>query len=1515
MIFQCPSTEGWGPLSPTYPAYLTTCFQHGFLSSSLNVVFLVAAAMRLRKLGGMPKLPSELVAGCFLWIKLFFATAVLAASAMEFVTMVQLFPYACVYTTSLALQTAAVAVAIWLHYNEQLYNRIASTPLLLFWVVTILVSLTRLRTALSAVYINEFRMLTVSTTLFTLAALIILILECSSKPRELFKQADGNSDDSGFGKLEESDEDYCTSGSSEERANVFSRYTYTWVGSLLAKGRCKQLQLEDVWKLTGQYRPDIVNKQFQRNWKNELTSAKPSLFRATVRTYWKIWALAAMHEILRVATSLLRPVILSQLIEFSMAYGTDKGSPIEHGYFYAILLFLVSCEQNVAYRLRCTHAQRVKTLVRTSYMTAIYQKTLVLSNDARKKYDIGSTITHMSIDTENVATFLEEGSQDLWGDPVHIIISLYMLYQLMGWSALVGVVVMLACIPVMSSLGKSIGMLGNLLMEYRDQRMGIMSEVLAGIKVIKMYAWESSFIQRINDVRVDSELNTICKSGMLCAIVEFMLVLVPFAVSVAAFGAYSLIGNQSHGPLDARIIFVGLSLLGITRIPLFSIPKLLPKLLITATSLRRITEFLTASEIDFAAINRQPYDRDSADADDSDVLVSIKEGSFKWSSAEELALNNIEVQCKRSELLAVVGRTGSGKTSLVSAILGDMIKCSGDVTVCGSVAYVAQQPWILNATLRDNILFGSSYDKEYYSRVIDACALRQDLDNLSVGDLTEIGERGINLSGGQKMRVSLARAVYSRADVYVLDDPLAAVDAHVRKHLFTHVLGPRGMLQSRARILVTHAVQYLSSVDNIAMLSNGKIIEQGPFAEAMDVRGSIFEFIHRHVGDNQISTEDSNMSSDTECTENNLGKADYSNTTAKKPLRRPDAGAADGILAQQNRDIAQDGVDRQTEDAGRIIATESRRKGMVKWSTYNTYVKASGRGNVNMLYIGFVFVVAGDVCANLWLKYWSSSSVNNSENSLALSTRSPLYYLYIYGGIGLFGAGMNLLKGLVLWTRCTIRASTVVHEGMLAGVMRSPMSFFDTTPTGRILNRFSSDVESCDQKLSPEVSDLMELVGQIASAIVVIGITIPHLLVIMPLLAISSRYYQKLYISSSRELRRLDSTTRSPIFAHFHESAAGIATIRAYCQQSRFVTENEYRVGQNIRVDNASLLLNQWLAMRLETIGNFLMLGAAVSAVATMQRSGSGDSSLIGVVLSSTLVMAGSCNWLMRTISNIDVCMTHLERATEYIDLPSEATDVIEDCRPEVAWPEQGVVEFKNYSTRYRDGLDLVLKDLSFRVLPRQKVGIVGRTGAGKSSLTLALFRIIEAAGGQILLDGEDISKYGLFDVRSKLSIIPQDPVLFAGTVRENLDPFGSYSDQEIWRSLEQAHLADYIRSKQERLEFMVAQSGENFSVGQRQLICLARALLKHAKVLVLDEATAAIDNATDEIIQQTIKKEFKDCTVLTIAHRLNTIIDSDMILVVDGGRLAEYDTPQNLLANKESIFTKLVEEAQNSRA
>ncbi|KAJ2083951.1 hypothetical protein H4R24_000394 [Coemansia sp. RSA 988] len=1437
MAYLCPPGEGWGPLSPERPVDFTPCFQYGFLATCLNFMFLVAAAMRLRRLRAASLLPFDLVGNPLFWGKLTMAAFALLASVSGLIAITSYHPTFSIYTISLVLQFAATAAAFYLHYKEQFYSRTASTSLLLFWLGSALLLSMRLRTSIALGYIDNHLVLVATDILFGLAAVANIILESKPKPEKLYEL----SSNTGYALLENHEDNAASTSfqSPEERANIFSLIGFTWMTALLEKGYRKPLQMEDTWKLSRHYQPDAVSEKFQRNWQAELDSGNPSLFWATVRTYGLSWALSSFYALARDVIAFTTPVLLSRLINFVSVYNTVEAEPIENGYFYAITIFILSNVQSLAYHHCHLQCQRLYSQMRIGYMAAIYRKTMNISNDARRQYGTGTIVNHMSVDAEHYVNFVANLSFELWSLPLQIVVVLCLLYRTLGWTMIAGVLTLLASIPISARILQSMNVLTEQLMGHRDRRMRIMDEVLSGIKAIKLYAWEQPFIQRINKVRIGMELRIIRKNSVLNAIESFVLPFTHFTVSFATFGLYALMDNVSRGPLTPQLAFVSLVLFNMLKYPIWCLPELIPKYVKSNVSHRRIFEFLNADEIDFTAIDRQPYDRDSPTTSPDDVLVSVKDGTFKWLSDDKAASSNINIKCRREELVAVIGRVGSGKSSLISAILGDMIKCSGDVTVCGSVAYVAQQPWILNATLRNNILFGSSYEEEYYNRVIDACALRQDLDNLPAGDLTEIGERGINLSGGQKMRVSLARAVYSRADVYVLDDPLAAVDAHVSKHLFTHVLGPQGMLQSQARILVTNAVQYLYNVDNIVMLSDGKIIEQGSYAQAMDKGGAIFEFASKLNDSNLNSTSNSSASSLAPNADNSANTSNNVDLHQKLDKQSELTSCCEGANSSVTGDIY------------RTTTIETKQDGRVEWSTYHMYAKACGKHNVLILLLALLLSSIGDVLTNIWLERWSTagSKSNSADNSgQPDASHSTKYYLLIYGGLGLASALASSLKSLVLWLKCSIRASTKLHQNMLIGVLRSPMSFFDVTPLGRIINRFSSDLDVCDEKLPESFDELSHTIADTLSGIIIVTFTMPKIIFVLVVVILIYRRIQQLYLQSSRELKRIVAITTSPVFAHFQESISGMSTIRAYVQQPQFIAENEARLADNVRASY--------------------------------------------------------------TIEN---SMTHLERIAEYSNILPEASDIIDDCRPKEAWPEHGVVEFKNYSTRYRDGLDLVLKDLSFRVLPRHKVGIVGRTGAGKSSLTLALFRIIEGFSGQILLDGEDISKYGLFDVRSKLSIIPQDPVLFEGTVRENLDPFGSYSDQNIWRALEQAHLADYIRTKQESLEFMVAQSGENFSVGQRQLICLARALLKHAKVLVLDEATAAIDNETDEIIQQTIKKEFKDCTVLTIAHRLNTIIDSDMILVVDGGRLAEYDTPQNLLANKESIFAKLVEEAQNS--
>ncbi|KAJ2812496.1 hypothetical protein H4S07_001361, partial [Coemansia furcata] len=1001
-------------------------------------------------------------------------------------------------------------------------------------------------------------------------------------------------------------------------------------------------------------------------------------------------------------------------------------------------------------------------------------------------------------------------------------------------------------------------------------------------------------------VRESLELASLSKFGQMFAWASVSMTTVPFLVSFTTFLVYSVFDGVSHGPLTARLVFVSLSLFNLLRSPLILLPKSISTLVDANVAASRIHKLLMSDELDLESVtrlervrrlNRRSYVQGNSGNDDKEIAVLVTNGAFGWSSNDLVLLNNISFSALSNEHLAIVGRVGSGKSSLLSALLGDMQKVMGDVTMRGKVAYVPQQPWIMNATLRSNILFGLKYEEFFYNRVINACALRPDLDMLTAGDMTEIGEKGINLSGGQKARVSLARAVYARADIYILDDPLSAVDAHVARHLFDQVLGSAGLLKSRCRIHATNAIQFIGKCDSVLMLQDGLVAEYDTVSNLMKKGGLVHDLIQEY-GVAESTLPDA------------LGDIKESSTIRSRRLTidsLPPVGIMPTQRPGQMRVASSSGP-------GGLITKEVSAVGKVSIATYIDYFRASTWSSWSLFAFSLLLSQGFLALSNIWLKIWANANETREREGIP-DKHGVLYYIAIYGAFGVASSILSCFYQMVQWSVCAVRCGRTTHRNMLAAVFRSPMSFFDTTPQGRILQRFSKDQTSADEGIPNTFGSWLQNLASVSFSFAVIVYSMPVFgLVIMPVI-FSFVYLKNYFLDTSRTLKRLDSTTRSPIYASFQEMLVGAQTIRAYGKSDSFMAENLLKIDANQRCSYFLLSINRWLAVRMELMSALIVFAAAISGVVSLLY-GKVDAGLVGLALSYALENTQQINWMLRVEGDLENSMCDYVRIQEYEKLTPEAPDVIEDNRPTRSWPEQGMVEFRNYSTRYRAGLDLVLEDVSFSVKPREKVGIVGRTGAGKSSLTLALFRIIEAAGGQILLDGEDIAQYGLFDVRSKLSIIPQDPVLFAGTVRENLDPFSTYSDQDIWRALEHAQLADFIRTKDERLEFVVTQGGENFSVGQRQLICLARALLKHAKILVLDEATAAIDPESDAIIQDSIRKEFKDCTVLTIAHRLNTIIDSDRILVLDQGQVAEFDTPKVLLAKENGLFKSLWESA-----
>nr|AJG01605.1 ATP-binding cassette sub-family C member 1 [Dreissena polymorpha] len=1240
----------------------------------------------------------------------------------------------------------------------------------------------------------------------------------------------------------------------------------------------------------------------------EKTKSKggPSLLKVIVKCFGgamlKGWACKLIYDGLQFVS----PMILNLLI----GYVQTKDSLVWKGYVFAAALFVVAMTQSVFFHQNWAHRHDCRNEDQVGpYLLQSINKALTMTSDARTKSTVGEIVNLMSVDCQRLQD-ITGYLWMLWSAPLQIVLAMVLLWNTLGPSVLAGLGVLVLLIPVNAVIAAKTRKYQVEQMKLKDARIKLMNEVLNGIKVLKLYAWEESFERKVREVRA-KELNVTKKAAYLGAVSTFFWSSAPFLVTLATFATYILI--DSNNQLDAQKAFVSLSLFNILRFPINLLPMVISYVVMGNVSIGRIGRFLQNEDLDPNNVQRP---------DISDHALSIENGTFTWSKTAKPVLNDINLEISDGKLVAVVGQVGAGKSSLISAFLGEMEKRAGRVVVKGRVAYVPQQAWIQNATVRDNILFGTEVDQNKYQQVIEACALEPDLEILPGGDLTEIGEKGINLSGGQKQRVSLARAVYNNADVYLLDDPLSAVDSHVGKHIFNKVVGPKGLLRNKTRILVTHGVHWLPLVDTIVVIIDGKISEQGSYETLVSRDGAFAQFLKQYLTqENDEDEEDpevqrikskileriDSVTSGTDAT----GKSEDDEVVTalrnriKSPAKPPLARSISSIETVTGKGQWKDAKDQKQKD--KLIEAEKAETGKVSWKVYLKYLSAIGACYSVIILGAFILYQVASNGSNIWLSVWTDDKyLQNRTNVNETEYRDKNYmYLGVYGAFGV-GQAFLVLAYAIFAAMRMINAAGVMHNAMLSNILKLPMVFFDTTPLGRVVNRFSQDIDTIDNALPMTMRQLLNLFVSLISTMVVITYSNPITAAVLVPILIVYYVFQRFYIPTSRQLKRIESTTRSPVYSHFGESIAGASTIRGYGFQQRFVQESKDRVDKNMVFYFAGIASNRWLGFRLEFLGNLIVFAAAIFAVVTPDNTGG----LVGLSVAYALQVTGTLNFLVRTTSDVETNVVSVERVREYTEEPTEAEWRVENKRPPANWPDRGNVRFNNYTTRYREGLDLVLKGISCDIVGGERVGIVGRTGAGKSSLTVALFRLIEAASGSIVIDSHRISDMGLHDLRSKLTILPQDPVLFSGTLRMNLDPFDEYSDDKIWTALEHAHLKTFVSGLDDGLLHECGEGGQNLSVGQRQLVCLARTLLRKTKILVLDEATSAVDMETDDLIQKTIREEFKGCTILTIAHRLNTILDYDKILVLDQGLIKEFDTPQNLLADSSTVFYGMAKSA-----
>ncbi|CAK4118740.1 unnamed protein product [Aphanomyces euteiches] len=1125
--------------------------------------------------------------------------------------------------------------------------------------------------------------------------------------------------------------------------------------------------------------------------------------------------------------------------------------------------------------------QLVIVKVTSALQHLLFQKSLRLDATSRRNKSTGEISNYFSADIRTIVNFSYMVNQ-LWILPVQIIFTIALLYSVIGWTTFVGAGVVVLSLAVNQWVSGEMKKNYGSMMQQRDVRMNAVNEIFGAIKVIKFNAWEEKFAEKLGIER-KCELGFVWNVFYWVTISTVLLYLGPVLVTIASFASYTLIQKET---LPASKLFTALSYFTMLKFPFSNLTFFISSTMQAIVSLRRVMEFLNMDEkkTDMVWTNSSAPIEKLQTYEEENIAVAVEDANIGW-DAEKPLFQNANLTVKHGE-----------KASLCAALLGEMAKFSGNIFVGGRIAYFSQQSWIQNLTIRENILFGKPYDREKYNRVIEACALTKDLSLFAAGDRAEIGQKGINLSGGQKARVCLARACYSDSDIFILDSPLSAVDAIVQNEIFMKCF--LGLLRNKTILLVSHSPDIIGSkyIDRLIEVKDGQLIktdvesqknEAEPLVDPLAARSARF-----------TADENEDLIADLPSLH---GTANNYSALISPSLSTPMHAAGTELFTPSSK------VTNHTfEDSasGQLVLEEERFEGSVSAHVYRDYSNsAGGWWMLTCLFFYLVIWQTLTISSDLWLNVWTGTV---SEVTPKVFVDESSYYLSIYALLSVVGVLSTVLRSLTVYLGA-LRASKVLFNDMTNALLRAPMRFFDQNPVGRILNRYTNDIATMD-------IDIPFTAGFVASGTFLAVCTMATAIYMTKALGLVIIPLVWLYISMGgfyarplRELERVNKVTKSPLLNLISEAIEGVLVIRSYGdKQLRRFQRIHFR---NVDATNESMfakeITTQWFALRIQLTSAAVLMVVSVSLVLMRNQLTPG---LVGLSLNYVFSSLGLLEFLIPSYAQLETFMVGPERVLEYCKIEPEAPRVISGAVSK-EWPANGDIQFTNMGFRYKDNDPLVLKDVNVHIQSGEKIGIVGRTGAGKSSLTMALFRINELATGSIMIDGMDISKVGVKTLRSAIAIIPQTPVLFKGTLRNYLDPFSEFTDDELWSALQKVKLIDRISSVEGKLDSPVEENGENFSVGERQMLCMARALLRQARLVVMDEATAAIDHETDQNLQRVIRTEFASSTVLTIAHRLDTVLDSDRILVFDQGRLVQCDSPKSLISQGSGIFFDLCSE------
>nr|XP_054769963.1 ATP-binding cassette sub-family C member 4-like isoform X1 [Lytechinus pictus] len=1282
-------------------------------------------------------------------------------------------------------------------------------------------------------------------------------------------------------------------------ANPLSQLFFHWVGPVFYSAfKKKTVQTNDLYEIMEEDSSERLGGNLEREWEKEKKKEgkRPSLIRAAMSTFGWTYAFYGILFFCEEALRLVQPIILMKLTSyFSPSNANGSLMSKRDAYLWAMGLSLSAISLALVHGPNFWGIQRLGMHVRVALCTMVYKKTLKLNNNSLRVTTAGQVNNLMTNDVnrfDQLFVFLHY----LWLGPLQAIAVLLLLvfYLDIGYAAAPGFAIMILLIPINMCLGRLFSTLRRKTAQFTDKRVAVMTEVITAMRVIKMYAWEIPFANVVKKLRILEIQKIVTASYPLAVNVTLGL----FGNRLLDVGMVIVYALTTKDMIQTATVFAIISFCNALRTSFLRMfPRAIQFRSECTVSLNRIEKYLLLEE------KEEVDGEDNTEGMERDDGILAQNLTCSWEEEENATqLSDLSFRVKKGKLLAVVGPVGSGKSSLLMAVLKELPALQGSIMTKGRIAYASQQPWVFGGTVRENITFGRPFSDTKYRSIVRVCALTKDIQQLPDGDMTMVGERGVTLSGGQKARINLARALYDDADIYLLDDPLSAVDSEVSRHIFDKCV--MEYLADKPRILVTHQLQFLGQADQILVLKKGGQMEAvGTLADLHD-KG--IEFSKLMEQPEEEEEDDSMDEVDTDTV--SLVRLASGSFKRSGSFRRSGSGRKGSVK------------DKKSTKTGKLFKVEQTQKGGISKGTYVGYFRAGG--NPFVLFWMLLFLLGAQVVyllADFWVGFWADyeeggqQPLNNSyyaifSNWNLTTGQSAGIYGGLVGGTMLFG----LIRAFITFN-VMINAARTLHNRMFACVTKAPVLFFDTTPTGRIQNRFTKDIGIMDDQLPLTFFDfmqiLLQIVGTVIITIVMAWFTVFAVLPLFIVLILITNYA----LRATTAVKRLDGTTRSPVFSHTTGSLQGLWTIRAYKKEKEFVGQFHEYQDRHSEAWFMYLATNRWFGIRLD-----LLVAVFISAVAFicvgLENYLNLDSGQVGLILTNCIALGGIFQFCIRQSALVENQMTSVERVIEYTHLDSEGPLEKPDAKAPLGWPPKGGITFDGMSLAYSKETPKVLKDFTCEVNPKEKIGIVGRTGAGKSSLITSLFRLAEPMGS-LRIDDIQITDLGLHDVRKNISIIPQDPIIFTGSLRRNLDPFGEQTDSMLWSVLEEVQLERAVRENPAKLEMEVGEGGSNFSVGQRQLICLARAILKKNRILILDEATANVDPRTDSLIQETIRTKFKNCTVLTIAHRLHTIMDSDRIMVLDAGELVEFDEPYILLQNPNSTFSKLVDQTGKTEA